>query len=75
MSAQQFWPFLAPVTMCALYRSYNGRKTRSERCETPVVEIRDRNTWHVHQDVAASVDKILNGEAPATHTVDIMQHE
>lgn len=53
-----------------LCRMQNGRKTRSERLEVPlfstVIEIRDRHTWLVHPDVAASVDSILNGQAPAT---------
>ncbi len=55
-----------------LCRSWNGRKTRSERCEAPtfstVVEIRDRQNWYIHQDVAASVDDILNGSVPSTES-------
>lgn len=51
-------------------RMQNGRKTRSERLEMPtfstVIEIMDRRTWLVHGDVAASVDSILAGNAPAT---------
>ncbi|KAL3134459.1 PFAM ATPase associated with various cellular activities (AAA) [Trebouxia sp. C0009 RCD-2024] len=53
-------------------RSWNGRKTRSERCEAPtfstIVEIRDRQNWYIHQDVAASVDDILNGSVPSTES-------
>ncbi|KAA6418904.1 MAG: hypothetical protein FRX49_11130, partial [Trebouxia sp. A1-2] len=49
-----------------------ARQTRSERCEAPtfstIVEIRDRQNWYIHQDVAASVDDILNGSVPSTES-------
>lgn len=50
------------------YRSFNGRKTRHERCEAPIfsmaVEILGHNQYVVHTDVAASVDAILAGRQP-----------
>ncbi len=53
-----------------MHRSYDGRKTRSERSEAPtfstVVEIKDRHTWYIHDNVTKSVDSILDGRSPAT---------
>lgn len=62
--------YCIPDKLLLLRRMQNGRKTRSERLEMPtfstVIEIQDQHTWLVHGDVAASVDSILAGSAPAT---------
>ena len=49
-------------------RYQNGRKSHTERCGTPSitinVEVREQDCWYIHSDVAASVDRILQGSEP-----------
>ena len=51
------------------FEENNGKKTMVERAGKPVVdvviEMKTHNKWHIHHDVAASVDALLAGHMPS----------